>query len=436
MADGLPGHGHPDPVPSRRASSSRCTTSAVRAARCCCATPPASTAGCGTAFAGTPRAPLPRARLPRASATPPRPTTATSTGTASPTTSSPWSITSGSPDVQAVGHSKGGAALLLAELARPGTFDRLVCFEPIVFPPPGRPTDAHHRRAPTRWPRSPAPAGDLRLLRGGHRAVRRQTAARARCDPTCSTAYVRHGFRPDGDGGVTLKALREHEARTYDMGRRHGAFDRLGEVACPVVVAPAATAGTRRRLAPLIADAPPRRDAGSFPELGHFGPLEDPAAFAAVVRELIALTVAQRPSGRAAVSDPRRSLDPMALPLPIVAVPVEAVELHEVRAAVPVLRHRPPPRAAHARRGRAARWSTPRSSTSSPSPTPTGSRRSADQCVDGRARAAPRPTPSGPSLGLDRRRRGRRWSPRPARLRRQLLPPRGPPHGACPWASS
>ena len=33
-----------------------------------------------------------------------------------------------------VGHSKGGAALLLAEEARPGTFAALWCFDPVVFP--------------------------------------------------------------------------------------------------------------------------------------------------------------------------------------------------------------------------------------------------------------------------------------------------------------
>src|SRR5947208_10834682 len=37
-----------------------------------------------------------------------------------------------------VGHSSGGAALLMAEATRPGTFAALWCYEPIVWPEPGR----------------------------------------------------------------------------------------------------------------------------------------------------------------------------------------------------------------------------------------------------------------------------------------------------------
>src|SRR3954452_12771481 len=37
---------------------------------------------------------------------------------------------------RAVGHSMGAAALLMAELARPGTFDEIWCYDPVVRPTP------------------------------------------------------------------------------------------------------------------------------------------------------------------------------------------------------------------------------------------------------------------------------------------------------------
>ena len=38
-------------------------------------------------------------------------------------------------DPVAAGHSMGGASILIAQLARPGTFRELWAFEPIVMPP-------------------------------------------------------------------------------------------------------------------------------------------------------------------------------------------------------------------------------------------------------------------------------------------------------------
>ena len=189
----------------------------------------------------------------------------------------------GLADVQAVGHSKGGAALLIAEQDRPGTFERLVLFEPIVFPPRG--------------PDTPGEAGAGNFLADITRH-RRETfdsyddaIARFGSKPPLGTLrpdvlddYVRFGFRPTDDGRVTLKADREHEARTYEMGAEHGAFGRLGEVRCPVLVAHGGDGEGPARFAPLVADRLPAGRVHPFPELGHFGPLEDPVAFAGVVR--------------------------------------------------------------------------------------------------------------------------------------------------------
>ncbi len=189
-------------------------------------------------------------------------------------------------DVQAIGHSKGGAALLVAELNRPGTFDRLVCFEPIVFPREGEGIPV------------PRPPGEGNSLAEGARrrrerfdsydaAVERYAASASlgSLRPDVLEAYVRHGFRPDQDGTVVLKAAREHEARTYEMSQELGAFERLGGVHCPVLIAHGGDGGAPALMAPMIADQLPGGELLAFPSLGHFGPLEDPVTFAVAARE-------------------------------------------------------------------------------------------------------------------------------------------------------
>jgi pimeloyl-ACP methyl ester carboxylesterase len=186
--------------------------------------------------------------------------------------------------VDAVGHSKGGAAILLAEQARPGTIRRAVCFEPIVFPPVEGQAGPNHLAEITKKRRevfdsfedaianfaAKPPLGSLR--------------------PDVLEDYVRHGFSPQADGTVRLKARREHESKTYETGSSHGAFGRLDQVRCPVLVAHGGDAEGPAQIAPLIAAQLPAATLRSFPELGHFGPLEDPDAFARLVREFLDIT--------------------------------------------------------------------------------------------------------------------------------------------------
>lgn len=194
--------------------------------------------------------------------------------------------------VDAVGHSKGAAALLLAEQAEPGTFGRIAAYEPIVFPPldenplPGMPgVDAN---------------GNNPMAEGARR--RRATfdsfeeaIARFGAKPPLGTLradvlddYVRFGFRATEDGTVTLKASPEHEAQTYETGASHGAFAHLDAVRCPVLVASGGEDFGPALFAPRVAAALPHATAHRFGDLGHFGPLQDPVAFAAVLRDFLA----------------------------------------------------------------------------------------------------------------------------------------------------
>ena len=185
-----------------------------------------------------------------------------------------------------IGHSLGGAAELIAEERRPGTFRALWCYEPVVIPPqlvadgpsPDNPLSARARRRRDRFDSWEA-------------AIANYTSKPPfdALDPRALRAYVEHGFAPDPDGSVRLKCTREHEAEIFAIGPTRAAFLGLGSVGCPVTVA----IGDRSSVGPAsfagaIAEALPQGHLQEFPALGHFGPLEDPAAMARSVRQAFA----------------------------------------------------------------------------------------------------------------------------------------------------
>ena len=186
----------------------------------------------------------------------------------------------------AVGHSSGGAAVLLAEEARSGTFAALYCYEPVV----------------------PADRTLGRSLRGDDLAAaarRRRDVFPSRAeafdnyrakqpfptfDPDALSAYVEWGFRDLPDGTVQLACRPEDEARIYEAVWDHQAYARLHAVACPVALA---SGGPRSQFGVEIIKAlaarmtrPTRIEVHD--ELGHFGPLERPQIVAAAVTQALA----------------------------------------------------------------------------------------------------------------------------------------------------
>lgn len=184
-----------------------------------------------------------------------------------------------------VGHSMGGAALLLAEQARPGTFAGLWLFEPITPPPMD----------------GAAMAGGGGLAEGALRRRRSfpgvgDALANFAAKPPLSVlradalhAYVRHGLRAGEDGALHLACRPEDESQIYRGGGSHGAFQLLGQVECPVVVACGEELGPSA-FAPAVADALAAGRLEQHPHIGHFGPLEAPNHLAASIRDF-ALTL-------------------------------------------------------------------------------------------------------------------------------------------------
>ena len=119
----------------------------------------------------------------------------------------------------AVGHSMGGAALVMAALVEPKLFRALILYEPIIFPNTIREIAKENKGA------SP-------MVEGARR--RRKTfASRAEAfanyaskppmnafDPRALHAFVDHGFKDSSDC-VEIKCAPEHEARNFEMGTIH-----------------------------------------------------------------------------------------------------------------------------------------------------------------------------------------------------------------------
>lgn len=184
-----------------------------------------------------------------------------------------------------VGHSMGGASLVLAEQSRPGTFAGLWAFEPIIFPPDllaaggdgANPLAEGARRRRDGFPSAAAALDNF--------AAKPPMSS---LSPDALAAYVAHGFEEQPDGSVRLRCRPEVEASTYEMGGRHDAFERLGDVGCPVVVVRGTAAfGGPATFAPAVATALAAGVLEDHPDLGHFGPLESPASMAASVRSLL-----------------------------------------------------------------------------------------------------------------------------------------------------
>lgn len=185
-----------------------------------------------------------------------------------------------------VGHSLGGAALLIAELEAPGTFGRLFLYEPAVHADIGDQTweallatrDAMVEMTSRRRAIFPSQPEALANYAGKPPTAQFQAAVLG--------AYVSHGFSDvpgDSRRGVALKCAPETEARIYAGSYDHDTAGRLHAITCPVtLVTGAETDALHRRMTEVLAS-----QFGSVPVtlcgVDHFGPMQQPKQFAAAV---------------------------------------------------------------------------------------------------------------------------------------------------------
>ncbi len=188
------------------------------------------------------------------------------------------------------GHSMGGAALVMAALRAPELFRALVLFEPIIFPPQARTGSLDTG--------IPSPLADGARRRRSTFASFDEAIANYSSKPPLNVmhpdallAYVRHGFAAQPDESVLIKCSPEHEARTYEMGAVHDTWNDLPKLRVPVwLVSGAVNPHTPGAIAALIANEIPGSSLEQWDELGHFGPMQDPARFAKLIAQVDAST--------------------------------------------------------------------------------------------------------------------------------------------------
>ena len=178
-----------------------------------------------------------------------------------------------------VGHSMGGATMLMAELLEPGTLQGLILIEPIIFPPPFQ-----------RVEENPLAVGALRRRASfASRAEALETfsskPAFVAWDDRALKAYVDGGL-VESDGRFWLACHPHLEADAYRSGTAHGAYGRLSEVDCPVLIVVGEQSDTHPEAfaAHLAGEF---RD-GRFcviPGTGHFLPMEGPDLVAGTVAD-------------------------------------------------------------------------------------------------------------------------------------------------------
>ena len=185
----------------------------------------------------------------------------------------------GCAGIFAVGHSMGGAAILLAELANPGTITASYLFEPIVFPADFVVASAENVMGTA--------ARNRREVFSTKREALERYSGRpplSALDSDALAAYVEHGFVDLDDGTIRLACRAEHEARTFECETKVTA-DRIEGVRLPMTVGAGTVGGNPNPadFAPSIVAAVPGATLIAYDDMGHFGPLEDPDRIAADV---------------------------------------------------------------------------------------------------------------------------------------------------------
>jgi pimeloyl-ACP methyl ester carboxylesterase len=189
----------------------------------------------------------------------------------------------GERNIIGVGHSLGGAALVLAELARPGSFAELFLYEPGLRPNslPSESQLAYQKVMVDATKRRRSWFASREAALAGYASKPPMSSFQA----GALAAYVDYGFTPcaGDEGGVELKCRPEVEARIVAMSFTHDAVARLSSLSCPLTqVFGTLTPPVQQEAIGTVARLTDTRTI-AVDGLGHFGPMEQPGTIARVI---------------------------------------------------------------------------------------------------------------------------------------------------------
>jgi pimeloyl-ACP methyl ester carboxylesterase len=179
--------------------------------------------------------------------------------------------------VHGVGHSMGGAALVLAATRSPTKLRSLWLYEPVIVPPGALPpadgpnvmADGAERR------RASFDSYDHALA---NYASKPPLSA---LHPAALRAYVRGGLTPQANGSVGLRCLPTTEAAVFRGAVESNAWGVFSALDLPVaIVAGRPESSGPAAFVPALLQSRPSTVFVERPQLGHFGPLEDPISMA------------------------------------------------------------------------------------------------------------------------------------------------------------
>ena len=190
---------------------------------------------------------------------------------------------SGRPLALGLGNSFGGTALLLAEAAEPGLFERLVLVDPVLLPPePGAAPEPRPGGRASELVDSTRQRSAVFPDRATARAGWAEKPLFAGWQPRALDLYVQEGLADRADGQVELKCAPETEAAVFSGSRASAVWDCAERVKAPTLLLRAGLGYFPAATYELYAARLPDARLAEL-ESGHLAPMEAPELVARAV---------------------------------------------------------------------------------------------------------------------------------------------------------